>query len=189
MKSFGPSVVVGVFESADRAERCVEGLLREAGFAADQIGIIEPDEAARDDTQTGKQGPSTIGRGAAAGAVIGGLLGVATAFMIPGAGPFLAGGVLASELFGLGIGMTAGKVIGALAGLGMTEREATFYERQLEQGKTVVTINVAGRYEEAEEALRRGGAVTIDSTGSGTERYATASGTEQQEPSPGGNPE
>lgn len=36
------SLAVGVFDRRDQAEHCVEEL-RRVGFAADQIGIIEPD--------------------------------------------------------------------------------------------------------------------------------------------------
>jgi hypothetical protein len=39
------SLVIGVFNTTDEAEHCVDDLGR-AGFAADEIGIIEPDAEA-----------------------------------------------------------------------------------------------------------------------------------------------
>ncbi len=165
------SFAVGVFDTAVLAEKCVEEL-RRAGFAADEIGIIEPDPdpastTLADGNATGDARSSGVRRLGTAGAVIGGLLGAATALVIPGAGPVIAGGILATALGGATIGFTV-----VLAGFGMSAPRATFYERQLEQGRTIVTVNVAGRYQEATDILRAGGARAVDATGVGTKQYA-----------------
>jgi hypothetical protein len=181
------SLVIGVFNTAAEAEHCVEDL-RRAGFAADEIGIIEPDAEATTrspaEETTAESGRfSGVRRLGAAGAIIGGLLGVVTALVIPGIGPVIAGGVFSTALGGAALGFTV-----VLAGFGMTERQATFYERQLEQGKTVVTVNVAGRYQETTEIFRAAGAHSIDATGVGTRQYATPGSTTQQSarhPEPG----
>lgn len=162
MQAESRSLAVGVFDTATQAERSVDEL-RRAGYAADQIGILEPDDTS-EQTPSGPSALARAGGHGAAGAVIGGLLGAVTALAIPGVGPILAGGALATALSGAALGVTVGKIIGVLASLGLSEREATFFERQLEQGKTIVTINVAGRYQEALDILIGCGARWVDST-------------------------
>ena len=53
------------------------------------------------------------------------------ALAIPGVGPIIAGGALASTLAGAGIGAAAGGLLGALVGLGIPEEEARYYETGL----------------------------------------------------------
>jgi hypothetical protein len=173
------SLAVGVFDTVAKAERCVEAL-RLAGFAADDIGIIEPDTQASDGTvadepsadQDGAAGVSTSARRlGAAGAVIGGLLGAATALVIPGIGPVIAGGVLASALGGAALGLSV-----VLAGFGMSRPRATLYERQLQQGRTIVTVNVAGKYQVALDILKMCGALWVDSTNTSFGNDSTGAG-------------
>jgi hypothetical protein len=160
------SLAVGVFASAAEAEQSVAEL-RRVGFAADEIGIIEPNTDTADTTPadappTGQDGSPSVRQLGTAGAVIGGLLGAATALVIPGIGSVIAGGVLASALGGAALGLTA-----VLAGSGMSGRQTTLYEHQLEQGRTIVTVNVSGRYQEALDVLVKGGALWVDSTNTG----------------------
>jgi hypothetical protein len=170
------SIAVGVFDTAADAERSVQDL-RRAGFAADEIGIVEPDadveHAHVTDAASDGQGiRSGVRELSTAGAVIGGLLGAATALVIPGIGAVVAGGILATTL-GAALGVAA-----VLAGFGLSDRQASFYERQLEAGRTIVTVEVTGRYEEATQIFRAHGARWIDATGNGSTQHAVA------EPSP-----
>jgi hypothetical protein len=71
----------------------------------------------------------------------------------------MAGGILASTLGGAALGLTA-----VLAGFGMSGQQSSVYERQLEQGRTIVTVNAAGRYQEVLDILVRYGARWVDST-------------------------
>jgi hypothetical protein len=179
MVMIGGSTVVGVFEEGARAEDAVADLER-AGFRADQIGIVEPEnggtagDAAAEDAASGDPGVRIMG------AAIGTLLGASSAVLLPGIGPVIAGGALLAPLAGAAVGATAGAVVGSLVDMGLSEPEATYYERQLELGRTVVTVNVAGRYQEAKAVLVRHGAFGIDSTGAGTARYAARSGAVEQ---------
>ncbi len=173
------SMVVGVFEECARAEEAVADLGR-AGFRADQIGIVEPESGqtagstAADDASSGDPGVRIMG------AAIGTLLGASGAVLLPGIGPVIAGGALLAPLAGAAVGATAGVVVGSLVDMGLSEQEATYYERQLELGRTVVTVNVEGRYQEAKVVLERHGAFGIDSTGAGTARYAARSRAAEQ---------
>jgi hypothetical protein len=160
------SIAVAVFDTAADAERSVQGL-RRAGFGADEIGILEPDadvEHARvtDAAPDGQDIPSGVRGFSAAGAVIGGLLGAVTALVIPGIGAVVAGGILATSL-GAALGVAA-----VLAAFGLSDRQASFYERQLGAGRTIVTVEVAGRYEKATQIFRAHGARWIDATGNGS---------------------
>ena len=72
------------------------------------------------------------GEGAAAGAlsggVVGGLIGLLGSILVPGLGPIVVGGVLASTLTGVGIGAATGGLIGALMGLGIPEADARHFD-------------------------------------------------------------
>jgi hypothetical protein len=162
---------VGVFESRGQAEAAVDELNR-AGFRDDQIGFVTPDgeRAAAGGTEV----DNTAG-GAAAGAVTGGvvgsLIGAAVALLIPGVGPVLAGGVLASALGGAALGAATGGLLGALAGLGISDEEARYYEGEFQSGRTLVTVQAPDRYDEAVAILRR--FKSYDYTGRATSSSAT----------------
>jgi hypothetical protein len=47
--------------------------------------------------------------------------------------------------------------------LGIPEEEARFYEGEFHLGRTLVTVQAPGRYEEARDILRRHGAYDVES--------------------------
>lgn len=159
--------VVGVFRSRPEAERAIQDL-RDAGFREDQIGILTHDgDRGTGGTNVGEGNKS--GEAAGIGAIIGGLIGAGAALLIPGIGPVIAGGILAGVLGGAAVGAAAGGIIGALVGLGIPEHEARYYEGEFKQGRTLVTVKSADRYDEARRILRRDGAYDIqDQQGSGS---------------------
>ena len=160
MTTTGHATVVGVFEDYAAAERTINEL-RRAGFNDDQIGYVVRD--IRDTTSTVTGGQKTLaGEGAATGAisggVVGGVLGAAAALLIPGFGPAIAGGILATTLGGAAIGAAAGGILGALAGMGIPEEEARYYQSAFEAGRLLVTVQAPGRQREALDILKRNGA-------------------------------
>jgi hypothetical protein len=178
--------VAASFEDRDDAERAINAL-KAAGFAGNQIGV-----ALRDRTAQGQLVEDTgtkAGAGAASGALGGGLLGGLVGFLvgagalaIPGIGPVVAGGVLASSfglaggtaVAGAGIGAAAGGLVGALVGLGIPEDEAKYFESGFRSGRTLVTVNAgAGRASEAVDILR----AHDGDIGPAGARYTTATGT------------
>ncbi|HUS14743.1 MAG TPA: DUF2382 domain-containing protein [Chloroflexia bacterium] len=180
--------VVGVFNERGEAQRAIEAL-KAAGFRGDDIGILmqNRDQASEMAEDTGTK----AGEGAAAGATTGGLLGGLAgllvglgALAIPGIGPVLAAGPLAAAL-GPVIGATAtgavlgagtGALVGALVGMGIPEEEARVYEQHFNEGRILVTVKSgAGRYNEAEQILRRAGAQEIDFGQAGAGRTQTSS--------------
>ncbi len=100
---------------------------------------------------------------AAAGATLGGLGGLLVGLgliAVPGIGPILAAGPLASALGGLLAGGTAGGLIGGLAGIGVPDEYARDYAAHIEQGSTLVSVR------------------TDDVTGDAVERVLIANGGE-----------
>ena len=180
------STVAATFDDRDDAERAINAL-KDAGFSRDQIGV-----ALRDRTAQGKLVEDTgtkAAEGAVSGALGGGLLGGIIGFLvgvgtlaIPGIGPVVAGGVLASALggaggtaaAGAGIGAVAGGLVGFLVGLGIPEEEARYFESGFRAGRTLVTVNAgAGRATEAVDILRAHGG----DIGPAAARYTTTTGT------------
>ena len=157
------STAVGVFQNRADAERAVEEL-RRGGFTDDQIGFVTQGKT-RESVESSERGSNAGGgavAGMATGAGIGGLVAAAASLAIPGFGPVVAAGILATVLGGAAIGAAAGGILGALVGLGVPEEEARYYEEEFKSGRTLVTVKATGRYDEAREALRRAGAYDVE---------------------------
>ena len=86
------------------------------------------------------------------GGVIGLLAGVG-ALVIPGIGPIIAAGALASTLTGAGIDAAAGGLIGALAGMGIPDADAKHFERGFQEGGVLVTVQAGEGQARARQAL------------------------------------
>jgi hypothetical protein len=149
---------VGVFQDRSHAEYAL-GLLAEAGFTADQIGVVVPDEAAGIEVPSvdaGTRAGEGAALGGAAGVALGGLVGAALAsVVIPGVGPVIAAGLLAGALGGAAAGAASGTIVGALVGLEIPEPEAHHYARHFHEGRTLITVRAEGRYDEAVAILQR----------------------------------
>jgi len=151
---------ITAFEDRDEAQVAVDEL-EQAGFPSDQIGFaIRGTDAVAGGMITDAEGTHDAegaAKGAAAGAVIGGVLGALGYAAIPGIGPVLAGGVLAGLAGGAAAGAATGGIYGAMSGLGASEEEAVFYQREFESGKAIVTVCAGSRRAEAEDILHRHG--------------------------------
>ena len=154
--------VVGLFADQPAAERGIEGL-KAAGFSEQQIGVAVRDKQQQQDLTegTGAQAAEGATKGAVGGGVLGGVVGLLAgvgALVIPGIGPIIAGGALASTLAGAGIGAAAGGIIGALVGMGVPEEDARHFERGFKQGGVLVTVSAGADAELARESLLAQGA-------------------------------
>src|SRR5688572_9522730 len=178
--------VAAAFEDRDDAQRAINAL-KDAGFSADQIGVALRDRTAQgqlvEDTGTKAAEGATSGAlgGGLLGGIVGWLVGIG-ALAIPGIGPVVAGGALATALglaggtaaAGAGIGAVAGGLVGALVGLGIPDDEAKYFESGFRSGRTLVTVNAgAGRATEAVDILRAYGG----DIGPAGQRYTTSTGT------------
>src|SRR5688500_8814819 len=115
----GSEIVVGVFADRDEAHRAIDDLVA-AGFREEEIGYAIKNDGARHTETTDLAAADGPAGGAATGAITGGMLGgliaAAAALIVPGVGPVVAGGLLASALGGAAIGAAAGGLLGALVG-------------------------------------------------------------------------
>jgi len=155
------ATVVGLFDSPDRAQAAIEEL-RSGGISAANIGVAarsrEGTEAAAGDTGVA----TSAATGAVGGGVLGGLAGLLVgvgALAIPGIGPIVAAGPLATTLAGAGVGAAAGGLVGALVDAGIPEEEARMYQTGVERGGILVTAQVPeGQETWARDILNRNGA-------------------------------
>lgn len=149
-------LVMGVFVEQAQARRAIEDL-RRAGFADERLGFLS--RVAVDTTVSAADIGRPAATGAISGGVLGGLLGAAASLFVPGFGPAIAGGILAATLGGAALGATAGSALGILTSVGLSKEDAKFYQRALEDGKTVVTVKAT--YDQATiiAILQRNGAI------------------------------
>lgn len=153
---------VGTFPNRQAAEDALNEL-RSSGFSMDKVSIIAKNAdqeggqiAGKDVKSTQERGDTEAqegaGIGATAGTVLGGVGGLLVgleALLIPGVGPFLAAGTVATTLAGAGIGAAGGGLIGALTGLGIPEEQAQMYNERISQGDYLVIVDGS------EEEIRR----------------------------------
>lgn len=164
-----PRVVVALFRDRVAAENAIRAL-QDAGFPRDAIGVAVRDRTAqgRLAAETDSKAAEGAATGALSGGALGGLVGLLVgigALAIPGLGPVIAGGALASTLgvaggtavAGAGIGAATGGILGALVGMGIPDEEARHFDRGFREGGTLVTLEAAGREMEAREILGRFG--------------------------------
>jgi hypothetical protein len=164
------TTVVGVFPDRESAERGIRQL-QAAGFPREQIGVAARDRS--HEHALAERTDSQAAEGAAAGAVGGGMLGGLVgllvgvgALAIPGIGPVLAGGALASVLgvaagtaaAGAGIGAATGGLAGALVGMGVSEEHARHFDNEFRAGGVLVTVTAGGRMNEARTMMEQNGA-------------------------------
>jgi uncharacterized protein (TIGR02271 family) len=150
---------VGLFTERTHAEQAIRDL-KAAGFSDEQIGVAmqnrEEQQQLIDDT--GSQAAEGAAKGAVSGGIVGGLIGLLGSLLIPGVGPIVVGGVLASALTGAGIGAATGGLIGALMGLGVPEEDAQHFDRGLRSGGILVTVAAGSRVSDAVSILQGHGA-------------------------------
>ena len=111
-----------------------------------EISLVANENARGRDTatETTRTEPhSGTGAGAGIGATVGGVGGILTGLgimAIPGVGPLVAAGWLATMLAGAGAGAVAGGLVGALTNAGVSREEAEVYEEGVRRGGTLVSV-------------------------------------------------
>ena len=139
-------IVSAVFDSREEAERAMTEL-RSAGIDENAISIIGR-HGEQTDTDTDGDGLNESGavKGAIGGAVGGTLLGIA-ALAIPGVGPFVAAGAIASTAIpgaaaiGAGVGAVAGGLAGLLSSHGVSDEDAAYYEDRITNGGIFLSVD------------------------------------------------
>jgi hypothetical protein len=138
------STVSRLFDSYSQAKAAVEAL-EQAGFTTSEVSLVS---RYRDDNTLADDNASAAATGATAGAAIGGgggLLAALGIIAIPGIGPLVAAGVLATTLVGAAGGATLGGLIGALTNAGVSEEDAHVYSEGVRRGSSLVTVTADDR--------------------------------------------
>lgn len=138
------TLVIGLFENTTKSEQALSALYS-TGLSQGDVELVALDERLRKGLDASP--PSRVGEGAAIGAGIAGSLGaiiagfaaVGTIVTTGGAGLLIAG-PLVSALAGAGAGAAAGAAIGGLIGLGIPEKEASFWGEHLGRGGVVLGV-------------------------------------------------
>jgi len=161
---------IGVFPHRRDAEAALSEL-RDAGFPMTQVSLIGKHTNGHSTTGvdrnvgTGNKADEGAKAGAATGGALGGLGGLLVglgALAIPGIGPVIAGGAVATALAttvaGGAIGAAAGGVVGGLVGLGIPEDRARVYNDRLQKGDYLVIVDgTETEIHHAEAILKRRG--------------------------------
>jgi hypothetical protein len=177
--------IVGLFHNHHDADRAMDAL-EDAGFTRDvlsvvaQEGIVDVEEIDDDGTSYDADDDDHIdaGEGAAIGAaeggIIGGLAGLLAgigAIAIPGVGPVIAVGSLATALaatiggaaVGAGSGALAGGLVGALIDAGVPDEHAHSYAEGVRRGGVLVSVHAQGQQAGiAKNIMLNAGAVDIN---------------------------
>jgi hypothetical protein len=165
------STVVSVFEDKTHANRAINEL-HQAGFDQNQIGVLMQNAGGVDNISATEHDPHA-GSGALTGALtglgLGALAGLGVlAGVIPVVGPAIAAGTLGVILSNAAAGAGIAGLVGALIGVGVPEHEAKYYLGELESGRSIITVNAAGRNGEAIAILRRSGGYDMSSRSAAT---------------------
>jgi hypothetical protein len=142
----GQRHVFGSFLDRESAERAY-GFATKMGYDRDDFNILMSNETQERYFPEDVHFRSKVTEGASAGAAIGGtavgllgaLVAIGTTIALPGIGVLLAGPLVAG-LAGAGAGGIAGGLIGALVGWGIPENDARQYEKDIRDGRIVMSI-------------------------------------------------
>jgi hypothetical protein len=176
--------IVGLFHNHHDADRALDAL-EDAGLTRDvlsvvaQEGVVDVDEidddgTIYDDDDDNIDAGEGAAIGAAEGGIIGGLAGLLAgigAIAIPGVGPVIAAGSLATALaatiggaaVGAGSGALTGGLVGALIDAGVPDEHAHTYAEGVRRGGVLVTVHAQGQHAGiAKNIMHNAGAVDVD---------------------------
>ena len=146
-------IAVGVFHDSEQARHAIDEL-KSAGYSENEIGFLVRASATGSEDDTMRSAAT----GAVEGGTIGGVLGAVAALLIPGFGPAIAGGILLATFGAAGIGALAGSIIATFVSIGVPEEEVHHYQRELEKGRTIVTVKAKSGYDDVITIMRSNGA-------------------------------
>ena len=143
--------VTGLFDRYGDAQRAVQQL-EAAGVPHHDISIVASNAHGEHDhlgAARANEAGEDAGKGAGLGATVGGIGGLLAGLgllAIPGLGPVVAAGWLASTVIGAGVGAVvggaAGGLVGALTHAGVSDEDANAYAEGVRRGGTLVTAKV-----------------------------------------------
>lgn len=157
------NIISAVFDSQSEAESAVQAL-RAAGLNDTALSVIARQDG-RTTTSDGSGNVDDSGdagdavKGAIGGAGVGALLGIA-ALAIPGVGPLVAAGAIASSAIpgaaaiGAGLGAVAGGLTSLLTSHGVSDEDAGYYEGRINDGGVFVSVDTTAANVDQDTARR-----------------------------------
>jgi hypothetical protein len=155
--------VVGVFTDRADMDRARDELMR-AGFRQEDVATTTPDGANEMELKIERKGLLFKG-GAEFGGIVGGVIGLLIGTLL-GSGavsawpPLLGGGAVGATVGAL-IGLVVGACLGALIGWGMAADTDSFYARELQSGRCLMTVH-GGQPTTAADIMRRNRAARVN---------------------------
>jgi hypothetical protein len=134
------STITRVYDTYSHADRVVTEL-EASGIPSKDISIVANKYVSDKYANVEEATPAATGAGL--GAAIGGGAGLLAGLgllAIPGLGPVVAAGWLASTAVGAVAGGATGGLVGALVGAGLSEHDAHVYAEAVRRGGTMVTV-------------------------------------------------
>ena len=167
------TTVAGLFDQYEDADRAIRALYN-YGVTTNEINVVTRAETlqGRSDypVTESPERASVLSTAAVGGAATGGLIGLVAgvaALLLPGIGPVITVGSVATALgltaAGAGIGAAAGGLIGALSDLGLPEEETNVYAEGIKRGGILVTVQTEEEERnEVEDLLHEAGAIDVN---------------------------
>jgi uncharacterized membrane protein len=164
--------ITKVFEHYDHAKQAVTDL-EAAGFSSSDISLVANKKYTKDETVADEA--TEAGAGAGIGAAAGGAVGLLTGLglmAIPGVGPVVAAGWLASTALGAVAGGATGGIVGSLIGAGVPDEHAQVYSEALRRGGSLLSVKAEdNQVEQVHDILDR--LQPLDPVGLGAEYRRT----------------
>lgn len=171
------AVTVALFDRFAEANGAVDEIIQN-GTPKDRIAVLANNSAGdhpvpatnpsfdRPPIEEESDASSALGAGVGIGGGLGGAIAVlvsAGLIAVPGIGPLLALGALASIAAGIGVGAVAGGIVGALIDHGVSSQDAELYSEGLRRGGTLVTVHApSDQLESIGQVFKKHGAVDIE---------------------------
>ena len=157
--------IAGLLPDYPDAQQVARDLEKE-GIPREDISIVANDATREYATTAEPEEGGEMASGAGTGAAVGGAAGLAiglAALAIPGIGPIVAAGSVATALTGAGIGAAAGGLIGGLTHMGVPEDDARFFSEGVRNGGALVIVRAPDidRAEAVATILERSGAAGV----------------------------
>jgi hypothetical protein len=149
--------MIAVFDDRAAARHAVEALF-DSGFSHSEVSLMANNAGGEenidpyrhpgaaglvdDDPLAGMRGHTST-KGLVTGGVLGGLAGLLLglgSLAVPGVGPVVAAGPIATMLVGAAGGAAIGGLVGALIELGVPEGDAHIYSEAVRRGSTIVAV-------------------------------------------------
>lgn len=164
--------ITALYDTYPAATTAVQEL-EAAGVPHSEISIVANNSDSGHKAGRASDAADDAGKGAGLGAAVGGIGGLLTGLgmmAIPGVGPVVAAGWLASTaagaVAGAAVGAATGGLVGALSDSGVPERDAHIYAEGVRRGGTLVTAHVEdSRAGAAQSVLDRNKAVNLSERG------------------------